>query len=244
MRCRVRSIAPLLLAMCCFFETTRGAKAEDAVGCESFTKAGVAAPTSRDDQHFRERLTAINAAVKAEPHPVLFLGDSITERWTPAIWHESLAPRGVLNAGIDGDRTEHLRWRLEHGNLDGTPPRAVVLLIGTNDLGHGRLPDVAADGIRTDLVYLRTRLPGVRILLLGLTPRSDQFKEKVEAVNQLIKTCNGSNVGYANIGSTLLDSEGRLARSISIDGVHFTELGYQRLTQQLNPLIDRLLPTR
>src|SRR5438105_7830564 len=87
-----------------------------------------------------------------------------------------MSPRGVLNAGVSGDRTEHLLWRLTHGNLDGPAPRAVVLLIGTNDLGHGRSPDLAAEGIRANLLHLRQGLPEARILLLGLWPRADLSK--------------------------------------------------------------------
>ncbi len=152
-----------------------------------------------------------------------------------------MGPLGVLDAGIDGDRSEHLLWRIEHGNLDGTPPKVIVLLIGTNDLGHGRPPELAAEGIRTILLYLRERLPAVPILLLALTPRSDRFREKVNAVNRLIKTCDGGFVHYADVGRTLLDSQGRLTRGMSLDGVHLTDLGYQRLTLRLDRPIRALL---
>jgi len=211
------------------------------VACEQFTKVPIEAPTPRDDPHSLERLASINAAVKVRPYPVIFFGDSITERWTSAIWQKELAPQGVLDAGIDGDRTEHLLWRLDHGNLDGTPPEAIVLLIGTNDLGHGRSPEVAAEGIRLNLIHLRERLPKATILLLGLTPRSDRFQGEVNSVNRLIKTCGGGSVVYADIGRTLLNNQGKLTRSLSIDGVHLTDLAYMRLAKQLKPLIQALL---
>ena len=92
-----------------------------------------------------------------------------------------MQPRGVLNAGVSGDRTENLLWRLQNGNLDGPPPALVVMLIGTNDLaydGPPRSPELAAEGIRANLLYLRQRLPDTPILLLGLLPRgaSAQFR--------------------------------------------------------------------
>ena len=96
---------------------------------------------------------------------MLFLGDSLTERFpydAPVEWREHMQPRGVLNAGVSGDRTENLLWRLRNGNLDGPPPSLVILLIGTNDLaydGPPRSPELAAEGIRANLLYLRERLP-------------------------------------------------------------------------------------
>jgi lysophospholipase L1-like esterase len=241
MKLPVRPIIGLFVMACVLNAVMLSARAERPVACEAFTKITTSSPEPRDDPHSRERLEAINAAITAEPHQVLFLGDSITERWTKEIWQENFGARGGLNAGIDGDRTEHLLWRLEHGNLDGTPPKVIVLLIGTNDLGHGRSPELAAEGIRSDLIYLREQLPGVHVLLLGLTPRSDRFRDKVIVVNQLIKTCNSGFVRYANIGNTLLDRQGHLIPTMSLDGVHFTAAGYQLLTQQLKPLIDALL---
>ena len=218
------------------------ASAASPVACQRFTDAQIASPAPRDDPHSLERLAEINSAVKAGPHPLLFLGDSITERWTSQIWQQNFAPRGGLNAGIDGDRTEHLRWRLDHGNLDGTPPSVVVLLIGTNDLGHGRTPEVAAEGIRLDLIELRRRLPQVPILLLGLTPRSDRFRLGVKAVNRLISSCDGGSIVYADIGPAVLDGQGRLSRALSPDGVHFSNLAYLRLTRRLKPIVDTLIP--
>ena len=74
--------------------------------------------------------------IATEPYRVLFFGDSLTEGFDAGVWRKHLAPRGVLNAGIDGDRTDHLLWRLEHGNVGGLPPKGIALLIGTNDLSQ------------------------------------------------------------------------------------------------------------
>jgi lysophospholipase L1-like esterase len=160
-----------------------------------------------------------------------------------------MAPRGVLNAGVNGDRTEHLLWRLQHGDLAGPPPQAIVLLIGTNDLGHGRPPEEAAEGVRANLQYLRQRLPGAPILLLGLWPRETSptapLRRATIAVNRLIAGCDDkSDVVYADIGGAVLDPAGRLTRAISPDLLHFSHEGYARLTPRLDALIDRLLAGR
>ena len=127
-----------------------------------------------------------------------------------------MQPRGVLNAGISGDETENLLWRLQNGNLEGPPPALAIMLIGINDLtysGSPRSPELAAEGIRANLLYLRRRLPDTRILLLGLLPRGaspdSELRRKVIAVNQLISSCADRRaVFYADIGGALLDAQG------------------------------------
>ncbi|MBV9859128.1 MAG: hypothetical protein JO038_03345 [Alphaproteobacteria bacterium] len=209
------------------------------MACGEFTKIPIAEPVPREDPHALERLRVINAAVKTKEHPILFLGDSITERWPAEIWRSLFEPRDAINAGIDGDRTEHLLWRLDHGNLDGQPPKAVVLLIGTNDLGHGRSTEMAAEGIRANLIRLTERLPATQIFLLGLTPRSDRFSGEIETVNRKIATCQGGFVLYTDLSESVLDAQHHLSRELSVDGVHFTEAGYARLAARLTALLDK-----
>jgi len=222
------------------------ALAQGGLACGPFTAAALASPEPQPDAHFRQRLAEINSAVKSLRDRILFLGDSLTERWDPDIWQQHFAARDAINAGINGDRTEHLLWRLDHGNLDGPPPPGVVLLIGTNDLGHGREPETAAEGIRANLIRLRERLPQSRILLVALPPRSqdpqDRLRREVGAVNRLIAACGDQReVLYADIGGVLLDGQGRLTAPVSPDRLHFSALGYRKLAGQLDPLIDRLL---
>jgi beta-glucosidase len=224
------------------------AQAQSALRCGPFTQEALPEPAPRENAYARKRFERIKAAVKRQPYKVLFLGDSLTERFDEQVWQAHMAPRGVLNAGVSGDRTEHLLWRLTHGNLDGPTPRGVVLLIGTNDLGHGRPADLAANGIRADLLHLRQRLPDARILLLGLWPRADlpkiQEHHEIDAVNRLIASCDGGTVTYADLGGVLLEPDGRLSPQISPDRLHFSGQGYARLAPRLDALIDQLLAGR
>jgi lysophospholipase L1-like esterase len=218
---------------------------QERLRCGPFTQDVLPVPAPREDIHARERFERIKAAVKTLPYRMLFLGDSLTERFDERVWQAHMTPRGVLNAGISGDRTEHLSWRLTNGNLDGPPPRAVALLVGTNDLGHGRPPDLAADGIRANLVKLRQRLPDSRILLLGLWPRVDlpriQERHEIDDVNRLIALCDDGAVTYADIGGLLLEPDGRLLPKISPDGLHLSAQGYARLAPRLDILIDNAI---
>jgi lysophospholipase L1-like esterase len=230
----------------------RPAHAQSLVRCGPFTQDAIAAPEPRQARWPVDEFEKINVAVKTRRYRVLFFGDSITERFptdAPELWRQHMEPRGVLDAGVSGDRTEHLLWRLQHGNLDGPPAAGVVVLIGTNDVGYDRPPEDVAEGIRADLLYLRERLPGAGILLLGLWPRGEspdgRLRQATVAVNRLIRNCGDDRaVVYADIGGVLLDPEGRLDPAISPDRLHFTRLGYARLVPRLDGLIDRLLTAR
>src|SRR5438067_13685589 len=154
----VRVLGLAALAWLCWAEA---AQAQQALPCGRFTQDQLPAPEPREAAAPRKRFEQINAAVKTQPYRVLFFGDSLTERFetwdAPEVWRQHMASRGVLNAGINGDRTEHVRWRLDHGNLAGPPPQAAVLWIGTNDLGHDRSAEFTAEGVRADLAMLRPR---------------------------------------------------------------------------------------
>jgi len=222
------------------------------VRCGAFTSEPLDPPAPRTDPGVVSTFNRINVAVKTQPYRALYVGDSITERWqlplwdAKPVWDANMVPRSVLNAGVSGDRTEHVLWRLDHGNLDGPPPKGVILMIGTNDLGHGRSPELAAQGIRAILIRLREKLPNSRILLQGLWPRgaspADPLREEVGAVNRLIQTCaDGTTIVYADIGGVLLEPNGQLTRGTSPDLLHFTGAGYERVAPKLDPLIDRLI---
>ena len=62
---------------------------------------------------------------------IVFLGDSITQGWEStglATWNAQLAPLGAANFGFSGDRTEHVLWRLQNGEIVKLQPKVIVLL--------------------------------------------------------------------------------------------------------------------
>jgi lysophospholipase L1-like esterase len=225
------------------------------VPCGRFTTEPVAEPARRGAESALRRFEKIRRSLHAQQYRVLFLGDSLTERFpqdAPLVWNAYMVPRMVLNAGVNGDRTENLLWRLQHGNLDGPAPAIAVVLIGTNDLTHGdtpRSPELAAEGIRANLLYLRRQLPSTRILLLGLLPRGGSPEARLRlgtvAVNRLIASCaDNRSIFWADLGGVLLDPDRRLSRDIAPDLLHFSPLGYERIARRLVPEIDRLLTGR
>lgn len=182
------------------------------------------------------RHEGINSAAKLGTTKLLFLGDSITQGWETrgdiqAIWQKYYAPRGALNAGISGDRTQHVLWRLDNGNLDGVKPRLAVLMIGTNNSPHNRAEQIA-EGIKAIVTKLRTKLPETKILVLAIFPRGpnakDPLRKVVQETNEFVQMlADGEHVFYLDIGEKFLQPEGELTKEIMPDYLHLSAKGYQ-----------------
>ena len=177
---------------------------------------------------------------------LLFLGDSITQGWGGAqkTWDRFYTPRKAANFGIGGDRTEHVLWRIQNGELKGIEPKVVVLMIGTNNAG-GSTPDEIAQGITAIVHELRERLPKTKILLLGVFPRGekpDGTRERVKSVNEKIaKLDDGSNVHYLNIGNAFLSEDGTISNKIMPDYLHLSQRGYRIWAEAMEPTLWSML---
>src|SRR5260370_35877996 len=94
--------------------------------------AWVPEPRPRSRQTWLTRHGAFVARAQAGPIDVLFLGDSISDYFPTRgadVWQHEIEPLGsVADFGIEGDRTQFLLWRVQHGELDGTSARVVVLM--------------------------------------------------------------------------------------------------------------------
>ncbi|REG82613.1 GDSL-type esterase/lipase family protein [Marinomonas pollencensis] len=167
---------------------------------------------------------------------LVFLGDSITQGWEDVggdVWAEYYAPLNALNLGFNGDRTEHLLWRLHHGAVDDIAPKLLVLLIGTNNTGHRQdAPEETAFAIQQIVSLLRSKLPQTKILLLGIFPRSAKPTQRLRLlnneVNRLIATYDdGDSLRYLDIGDCFVDEEGRVRPEIMSDYLHLNASQYR-----------------
>jgi lysophospholipase L1-like esterase len=164
-----------------------------------------------------------------EPIDILFLGDSITHAWEVEAeehWLQYFAHRKAFNLGFAGDRTEHLLWRIQNGELNNLSPKWVVLLIGTNNAGHRHDPaEEIAAGVKAILYELKLRLPNTNILLMAIFPRSrnksKRMRKRVDLSNTLIKEyADGKQVLWLDINHHFLTNQGVLQESVMPDLLH------------------------
>src|SRR5262245_21616997 len=176
-------------------------------------------PVPRDEK-WMKRHEAFVGIAKRGGVDVLFLGDSITDAWGgeghgkgagAKIFESEFAPLKAANFGIGGDRTQHVLWRLQNGELDGIQPKVVMLMIGTNNSGTNTAEEIAA-GITAVVKEIHKRSPQTKVLLLGVFPRGakpNPQRDKLKEVNKVIAKLDdgGQTVRYLDIGDKFLQSD-------------------------------------
>jgi beta-glucosidase len=207
-------------------------------------------PMPRTDQGWKDRAAMLNDRVKQMPGAqLLFIGDSITQGWEGGgkeVWTRYYGARQAINLGIGGDRTQHVLWRLENGNLEGIQPKAAVIMIGTNNSnGEDNTPGQIADGVRAIVLRLREQLPQMKILLLGIFPRGENFnpqRGKILQVNQVLqKLDDGRQIIFLDIGHRFLTSEGLIPGELMPDYLHLTPKAYGIWAQAIESILARWL---
>ncbi|MXV06362.1 GDSL-type esterase/lipase family protein [Xanthomonas sp. LMG 9002] len=211
-----------------------------------------------------ERHQQVLAQVRAHPDaPLLLIGDSITQNYEKAqapdqdfqsTWQTFYGSRGALNLGFSGDATEHVLWRLQHGEVDGLRPKVAVLLIGTNNTGRdGHSAADTVRGIDAVVATLEQRLPRTRILLLGLLPSalSAQKSARDAEVNRALAVRYGDHprVAYLDIGTVFQRADGTLEQGLFYDprqrpgsgALHPDTRGQRRMAEAIEPTLARLL---
>lgn len=175
---------------------------------------------------------------------LLFMGDSITDFWRntgaagaanpiragKAVFDKYFGDMKVANFGISGDSTQGVLFRLQNGEGQGFQPKAIMLMIGTNNAGYCSSTEIA-EGIGAIVLEMRKDFPAAKILLLGIFPRAnpgDAVRKTVLDVNPLIaKLHDGKNVFYLDIGAKFLDAEGKLPSDVMSDKLHPDGKGYE-----------------
>ncbi|MEM9415786.1 MAG: GDSL-type esterase/lipase family protein [Planctomycetota bacterium] len=206
------------------------------------------------DQH-----EAISALGEGNDIDVVFLGDSITQSFTGVGDRLSRAGGnrtfdqhfGDLNAasfGISGDRTEHLLYRIAHGNFEHIDPRVIVLMIGVNNINAaGHTGEETAQGTRAVVAALREHEPQAHVIVLGCFPTgpqpdspnriaSDVLHDKIADIGD-----DDDQITYLDLRPLFLNADGTLNGRMAGDAIHLTGEGYVAWADAIGHVIRDLL---
>lgn len=189
---------------------------------------------------------------RTETYDIVFLGDSLTELMkseylgNKAVFEEYYGSLETLNLGIQGDRAEHLLWRLEHGALEGYKARLFRIHTGTSNLTRRGSLDGAAECVKAIVELVKAKHPEAKIELVAVLPRSDsQFHNRYKRIknfNVMIKeAADGERVCWFDPWDAFTDAEGKIRPELYSDMQHLNPEGYRTLFKAEQTLQAELL---
>ena len=213
-------------------------------------RPNTAATFTQTNQRRGPRHEGFVEIAKAGNIDLLLHGDSITDWWVQgdankAVFDKYFGNIRTANFAIAGDTTQGVLWGLQNGEGQGFQPKAVMLMIGTNNTGANTGPEVA-EGIGAVVLELRKNFPDAKILLLAVFPRGnpgDAVRDKIAFVNQTISRLHDSkHVFYMDIGAKFLDEKGVfLPGAFRPDNLHPAAPGYEIWGQAVQAKLAELL---
>lgn len=180
---------------------------------------------------------------------IIFFGDSLISGWIEdndhshgiKVWKQNYEKLSAVSYGIGGDRTEHLVYRAQNGEFDGTNPKVVIVEIGANNMDSSNAGDISK-GIKTIIDSIHKKLPNTKVLLLGILCANKPYNPKIKETNKIIaKFENEKSVRFLNMNSHFEDEKGNIHKELYTDGEHLTEKGYKLWAQTMNPLLNEML---
>jgi lysophospholipase L1-like esterase len=204
-------------------------------------RLNVAATYTQTVQRMGPRHEGFVEIAKRGAIDLLLHGDSITDWWVQgdankAMFDKYFGNIKTANFAIAGDTTQGVLWGLKNGEGQGFQPRAVMLMIGTNNTGGTDNAGTAtaaeiAEGIGAVVLEMRNDFPHAKILLLAVFPRGlpgDSVRGKIAEINRIIAKLDDQRyVFFMDIGARFLDENGAfLPDSFRNDNLHPQAKGY------------------
>ena len=208
---------------------------------------------SHQRRHY-SRLVLQRAKEAPGKYDIEFIGDSITQGWESRgsnVWNKLSKRYRVINFGVSGDRTEHVLWRFEQGQLDGIKAKVAIVMIGTNNSNKNKdgtdtyTDSDILEGVTAIVNQIRQRQPDTKILLLGIFPRGKAFnpqRGRLLEINQVLaKLDDSKHIFYFDFGSQYVENDGSISKDIMPDALHPNEAGYKIWAAAIEPKLKELL---
>ena len=213
-------------------------------------RLNTAATFTQTVQRMGARHEGFAATAKAGNIDLLLHGDSITDWWVQGddnrkMFEKHFGNIRTANFAVAGDTTQGVLWGLRNGEGQGFQPKAIMLMVGTNNTGPNTAPEIA-EGVGAVVLEMRRDFPDAKILLLAIFPRSvpgDPVRDKIAEVNRIISRLDDQeHVFYLDIGAKFLDEKGVfLPDSFRADNLHPQAKGYDIWGEAVQAKLAQLL---
>jgi len=173
-------------------------------------------------------LLALCSCSKVDDERMVFVGDSIIERWDVRYYFPTYR---TVNYGKGGSGMEHLTSMAQsaHGDI-------AVVVSGTNE--YFKWDDAYAEQYITAI----EQLGGKEVYVFSILPR--HFEQDIEGINQKIKAMNAKlrpmieakGWHYLDVYDQFMAGDD-INRDLYNDGLHPSDHGYEIMTYELNKIM-------
>jgi acetyl esterase/lipase/lysophospholipase L1-like esterase len=189
---------------------------------------------------WRERREKFAKENDKDKGAVVFFGDSITQGWSDD-FRGKFPGLKAANRGISGDTTRGMLYRLEEDVL-AVKPKAVVMLMGTNDRDEEASPETIADNIKLILERLRENdeeMPIALCLVMPSSPSKNRRPGKIKELNRLLTEAakDFKQVTVVDTWSIFANDEGNAKEEEFPDLLHPNDAGYEKWAKALRPAL-------
>jgi lysophospholipase L1-like esterase len=178
---------------------------------------------------------------------IVFAGDSLTGNWKTLSkdWGKDFPGVLVANRGIGGDVSRGLLFRFQEDVL-ALHPRAIVILIGINDLTARQPATATLANLRSILEMKRTQQPDVPVVLCTVPPSANpkapiderQRRFLNQGLRQLAK--ENQHVSLVDLYAATVTADGTPdLRYFQQDQLHFSAAGHERWKEVLQPALQK-----
>lgn len=205
------------------------------------------------------------AMLKDHKYDLLMIGDSITHNLDnppyKAVWDQFFGSRNAIDLGYSGGRTENTLWNLLNGELENQSPKAITLLIGTNNTDNANYPVVHTpeqvfEGTEAIIKLLRQRCPNAKILLLRIFPRTNVYKkpdgsergdsakrfaDNLRAGELIASLADNQHVFYLDVNHVFLKPDGTIDKALMPDLLHPSPAGALAWAKAMEPTLSKLM---
>ncbi len=173
---------------------------------------------------------------------VVFLGDSLTDGCDLSVYYPEYS---CFNRGIGGDTSYRLIDRLQVSAYD-TNPKAIVLLIGGNDILGGKSLESVYENYKKIITGLQEHLPNAKIVWCSLTAMGNDWAKHNDTAmicNQKIKLLSQKyGCTFVDLFTPLCNPEtNEIFADYTIEGVHLTDAGYRVVSAEIKAALETVL---
>lgn len=182
------------------------------------------------NSYYKQRLEFFRA-MPDRKNEIVFLGNSLTEAGE---WQELVPNQNVVNRGISGDVSFGIIARLDE--VLSSKPKKIFLLMGTNDLKRGFPTALMIRNYELIINRVKKESPKTTLIIESIFPVNEsmmpgEYKRitniRVKEVNNQVKLlAEKHQLSYVDLHPLLEDSEGRMNKNYTTDGIHIKTTTY------------------